>query len=220
MAWIREGGEWVPSVLPDAFGGLPRIAAAGPSGVVVVGYRPTLRGQNPVFWHLAADGSWTAEADPLLAAAPGPEAGECGPPPSSAVDFLVLDRALAVACLGDTPITFRAWSPRCDGCFGESVPNGRPAWLATPGTNQLPITALEGFDGSSSSVVLGPGIDQDPGWAGKWLELTGHFDDPASASCRLAPAVEEELYYAGQQSVVDGCRQQFVVTSVTPVAGP
>ncbi|MEP6681395.1 MAG: hypothetical protein ABJB65_07950 [Chloroflexota bacterium] len=219
MTWIRARGGWVPSPLPGAFGGLPRVAAAGPSGVVVVGYRPTLRGQNPVFWHLAADGSWAAEKRPLLTAAPSPAPGECGSPPANAVDFMVLDHALAVACLGSTPITFRAWSPRCDGCFGASDA-GRPAWLATPGANQIAVTALEGFDGWSSSVVLAPGVNPDPAWTGKWLELTGHFDDHASASCRLTPSPEEELYYAGRQSVVDGCRQQFVVTSVVAVEGP
>ncbi len=220
MAWIRERGQWVPSPLPHAFGGLPRIAAAGPSGVVVVGYRPTLRGPNAVFWRMAADGSWSAEDDPLLAAAPNPSTGECRPPPSSAVDFMVLDHALAVACLGDTPITLRAWAPPiCQGCFGQSGA-GQPAWLAMPGTNQVTITALEGFDGWTTPVVLAPPISPDPAWSSKWLELTGHFDDPASATCRTTPSIEEELYYAGRQSVVDTCRQQFVVTSVAPVEGP
>jgi hypothetical protein len=220
MAWIREETTWTRSPLPDAFGGLPRIGAGGPSGVVVVGYRPTLRGPNPVVWHLAADGSWAPEADPILALVADPSPDQCGPAPSTAVDFVVLDHALAVACLGDTPVTFRAWSPECPGCFGDASPgNGMPAWLATPGNNQLAISPIEGFDGWWASVVLDPTLEQDPAWKRTWLEVTGHFDDPAAKACRSTPSRDEELYYAGRQSVVDTCRQQFVVTSVTPVPG-
>ncbi|MDQ2941876.1 MAG: hypothetical protein M3R05_06780 [Chloroflexota bacterium] len=219
VAWIREGTTWTQSPLPHAFGGLPRIAAAGPSGVVLVGYRPTLRGQNPVFWHLAADGSWTPEADPLLTVVADPSSDECGPAPATAADFLVLDHALAVACLGDTPLTFRAWSVECS-CFSDAPPGGVPAWLATPGSNQLALSPIESFDGWWAPAVLDPSLKQDRAWRLAWLEVTGHFDDPAAAGCRLTPSRDDVASYQGRQSVIDSCRQQFVVTSVVPVPGP
>ncbi|MDQ2934894.1 MAG: hypothetical protein M3R49_07905 [Chloroflexota bacterium] len=220
MAWIREGTTWTQSPLPDAFGGLPRIAAAGPLGVVVVGYRPTLRGQNPVFWHLAADGSWVPEADPLLPLVADPSADQCGQVPTTAVEFVVLDRALAVACFGGIPLSFRAWSAGCPGCFGDAPLNGMPAWLATPGSNQLSLSPIEGFGDWWVPVVLDPTLKQDHAWKETWLEVTGAFDDPAAKACRSTPSRDEEPYYTGRQSVIDNCRQQFVVTSVAPVPGP
>jgi len=220
LAWIRDGSSWTRSPLPDGFGGIPRIAAAGPTGVVVVGYRITSRGQNPVVWHLEGDSSWAPEAAPLLPEVEDPATDQCDPPPSTAVDFVLLDRAAAVACLGDAPVTFRAWSVSCPDCFGSAYGNGTGAWLATPGNNQLGLSPIQSSEGYWSSVVLDPALQQDPAWDGAWLEVTGHFDDPGAQACRLTLSTDDELYYAGRQSIVDGCRQQFVVTAVTPVDGP
>ena len=220
LVWIRDAATWTRSALPDGFGGLPRIAAGGQAGVVVVGYRVTSRGQNPVFWYLEGDSSWAPEQDPLLPVVADPSTDECGPAPSTGIDFVVLDHSLAVACLGDAPITFRAWSVACPDCFGPAYGNGMPAWLATPGANQLALSPIKAFDGYWNSVVLDPALPKDSTWAGAWLEVTGHFDDPRAQACRLTLSTDDELYYAGRQSVVDGCRQQFVVTAVTPVDGP
>ena len=219
MAWIRDGTAWRRSSLPPTFGGVPRFAAGGNAGLVVVGYRPTLRGQNPIFWHQAVGGPWTPEADPVLTAAADPSSSQCGPAPATAADFMALDHALAVACLGDTPLTFRAWSLECSGCFGGGG-SGTPAWLATPDTNQIALSPIERFDGWWAPGVLDPALKQDRAWQDTWLEVTGHFDDQAAKTCELTPTRDEEAYYTGRQSVIDGCRQQFVVTSVTPVPGP
>lgn len=221
MTWIREGAAWRRSPLPLTFGGIPRIAAGTPDGVVVVGYRPTLRAQNPVLWHEAPDGHWAPEADPLLPLVSDPSSAECGPPPATAVDFVLLERALAVNCLGDTPISFRAWSVNCVGCFDE-LPRvtATPRWLVTPGGSQLALSPIEGFDNWWAPVVLDPALKKDPAWKEAWVDVTGHFDDPAAKECRSPPRAEEEPYYGGRQQVVDGCRQQFVVTAVTPVPGP
>jgi len=221
MTWIHEGTAWRRSPLPLTFGGIPRIAAATPGGVVVVGYRPTLRAQNPVLWHETPDGHWAPEADPLLPLVSDPSSDECGPPPATAVDFVLLERALAVSCLGDTQISFRAWSVNCVGCFDE-LPRvtAMPRWLVTPGGSQLALSPIEGFANWWAPVVLDPALKTDPAWKETWVDVTGHFDDPAARECQSPPRGEEELYYGGRQQVVDGCRQQFVVTAVTPVPGP
>jgi hypothetical protein len=106
------------------------------------------------------------------------------------------------------------------GCFGGATGSGIPAWLATPDTNQLALSPIEGFDGWWPTAVLDPRLKQDPAWKKTWLEVTGHFDDPAAAGCRLTPSRDEEASYQGRQSVIDACRQRFVVTSLTPVPGP
>lgn len=63
-------------------------------------------------------------------------------------------------------------------------------------------------------VVLDPSLGFDDAWVRTWVEVTGHFDDPAAATCRWIPSPAEEQWYAGRQQVIDGCRQQFVVTAV------
>lgn len=218
LAWIRHGSSWARSPLPSSFGGVPRVAAAGRSGFVVLGYRPTLRGPNPVIWHQAADGSWAPEADPLLAAVPDPSPADCGPPPRDALDFTLLDRGAATVCLGAAPLTFRAWSVPCGGCYVEPGGRRQPAWLAEPGINQLSLSPIE--SGSGWQAVLAPTLAFLASWNSHWVEVTGHFDDPIALSCQWVPGPDELIYYSGRQDVVDGCRQQFVVTAVRLVDGP
>jgi hypothetical protein len=54
----------------------------------------------------------------------------------------------------------------------------------------------------------------DPAWAGAWLDLTGHFDDVESSTCHYEPVPADIAYWGGPQSVINGCRQAFVVTGV------
>jgi len=217
LVWAEDDGVWRRSTLPASFGGLPRFVAGGPAGFVAVGYRPTLRGSNPVFWHATDGGTWAPEPSPLLEVGPDPSVGECGSSPADAVEWAVLDRVTAIVCFGDQPLTVRAWSASCGGCYGPTTGNREPAWLAEPGLNQLYLSPVEGFDGWWTSVALDPSLAWDPTWVRTWVEVTGHFDDPASATCTWTPQPEEVQWYTGLQQVIDGCRQQFVVTAVTVV---
>ena len=238
LAWDSLDGEvWTRMRLPaGGFGVIPRQAAVGPTGAVIIGNRQTLRGENPIFWHqspliicgtsaeetprCSAGAPWAPEPSPLLEVVADPSPAECGPPPRTGLDFVTLDRALAVVCFGDTPITLQAWSVGCEGCYGASDGTYQPGWLATPGSNQLFLAPITGF--SSMPVVMSPALADlpDPTWAPRLVEVTGHFDDPAAASCHWTPAPSQESYYSGQRWVIDGCRQQFVVTAVTVLQSP
>lgn len=237
MAWTEGGATWTRTRLPADFGGIPRLAAAGPAGFVVEGSRPTPRGSNPILWHSTDGESWVSEPSPLLDLAPAPSADECGSPPGEMADLALIDRVTAVVCQGDASLTMRAWSASCPGC-GPPCPScfpfgGEPQWLAEPGWNQLFLSPVEDDKSLLFSVVLPPALEWDPAWIQTWVEVTGHFDDPAAASCRWTTLpgqvqgrefrrvfVPAEEWYAGHPRVTEGCRQQFVVTAVTPVAGP
>jgi len=52
------------------------------------------------------------------------------------------------------------------------------------------------------------------------VELTGHFDDPASGTCHWAPDPHGAQTISSAQQTINSCRQQFVVTRVRVVAGP
>ena len=220
LVWSGDGGSWARSRLPASFQGIPSEAAAGPTGVVVVGRRPSLRGDNPILWHRSATGRWLPEADPIVPEIPDPSTDDCPPLPTDFAAFTVVDAAAVIVCHGDTPTTFRAWSVLCDGCGGGYWSNAEPAWLLNPQENQLGLSPTDWTDGGWQSVVVSTALTMEDSWADTWLEVTGHFDDPASATCHVEPRAEDLTYFSGQRSVIDQCRQTFVVTEVKVVNGP
>ena len=221
LVWELEPTGWTRSVLPEAFDGIPRVAAPGPAGFVVVGNRPTLRGMNPIFWHETDGGEWAPERSPLLRLEPDPAPDECAPPPRDALEFAVLDRVLATACLGGQSITIQVWAARCEGCYGAGVGAYQTDWLMGMTSEQLYLSPVEDDSGGWwSPSPVHPSLEYDSSWVGKWLEVTGHFDDPAASECRWAPGPEELWYYEGRRAAVDQCRQQFVLTQVSVLSGP
>jgi len=219
LVWSLDGQRWLRAALPETFGGFPQIAAAGPGGVVVLGHRPTSRGDNPIFWHRTPIGAWLPEGQPVIGLVPDPAADACEPLPHDILAIGVLDRAAAVVCFGDAPIRFRAWSVKCDECYGTGPGVSRPAWLLTPSTNQLFLSPVESGTDWQTNGVLSPTLKVDASWTGAWLDVTGHFDDPESATCHYEPGIDDLLYWGGPQTTIDQCRQTFVVTDVKVVPG-
>jgi len=221
FVWTLGPEGWARSRLPAAFDGIPRLAAGGPMGLVVVGSRPTSRGLNPIIWHQTASGSWAPERSPTLPVTPDPTPDECGAPPRDALDYVVLDRVLAIACLGGEPITFRAWAAECEGCYGSGDGTSEGAWLLGLTGDQLYLSPVRDDTGGWwNPAVVHPSLEYDASWPRNWLEVTGHFDDPAASNCRHTPSPAELWWYEGRQATVNQCRQQFVVTEVTVVSGP
>jgi hypothetical protein len=184
--------------------------------VVVLGYRHTLRGENPIAWHRTSGGSWLPEPDPLLTVVPDPATDECARLPTELLEFIHVDSAAVISCYGDAPITFEAFSVRCDDCSYAEEGNPQPAWLLNPGSNQLFLSPEESTDGNWwSTGVLGPGITRNEAWTDTWIEVTGHFDDPAAATCRSEVTADSVSYWTGLQALIERCRLTFVVTDVT-----
>jgi hypothetical protein len=221
LVWTLDGGTWTRAELPASFGGIPMAAAAWPGGVVAVGHRPNLRGDNPILWHLTPGGGWLPESDPIMAFVPEPTNGECPALPTDFLEFAVADASGIVACHGAEPFSFRAWSVPCDqGCYGyEGM--AEPAWLLQPTDNQLYLTPTATNDGGWwSNAVVSPRLKVDRSWASAWVELTGHYDDPAAATCRRQPTADELQWWSGQQALITQCRTTFVTTDVKVVSGP
>jgi hypothetical protein len=232
LAWSTDGSSWRPQELPSDFGGFPFAVAAVGRDVVAVGHSWTIRGDDPVIWHEAGGGPWQAEADPVIPRSPAPSGSACSGLPSDMIGWLGLDPATVVACMGDASITFRAWSSPCchsqpdPGCVQGScgrVPTGlEPAWLAAPNLNVLALAPTDSDWVPSTQVLLHPVLGELPplAWSNTWLEVTGHYDDPAAVDCRWTPTTEWLAVYRGRAEQVVACRQQFVVTAVKVVSGP
>jgi hypothetical protein len=211
--WVRETSGWVRRTLPEAYRGLPRLAAGGPAGYVLVGSRPNSRGANPVLWHYAAGGSWEPETDPIVRELPDPTAAECEGVGHELLDLMNGSGAIIADCIGDRPITLRAWSSTCEDCYWQAPGTFEAEWLVQP-ANLLYLSPIEGGDWGWLEAVLPPSMPNRARWEGRWLEVTGHYDDPASSSCRWEPTGEDETWYEGREVIVSQCRGRFVVDRV------
>ena len=220
LVWTGTGTQWLRSSLPGSFGGIPAVAAAAAGRVVVIGHRPDLRGDNPIAWHRTAGGGWLPEPDPMLDLVPDPSTDDCPALPTTYLDFMVIDSAAMIACYGAAPITFPAYSASCYQCGGEQEGKPQPAWLINSSVNALYLAPNDSNGGWSSTAVLAPDLTLDPAWTNEWIEVTGHFDDRAAATCHIEPTVDMIPWWSGQGSVITQCRQTFVVTTVKVVSAP
>ena len=138
--------------------------------------------------------------------------------PSDYVEFARQPALLQLVCMGNRDLTLTAWwsgpSP-FEGCI-DSPPGvdwlycarALGGWLA-PSPDEVGITWLSVAVDPASGVVL-----PEPG---RWVEVAGHFDDPAAAACNVVPGAPDAELAAWTQ--VLQCRSTLVVGSMVEVAG-
>ena len=225
-AWVGDASGWRALSTPVAgFGTVVRQAAAGPEGLVVAGQRIGETGATPVFWHLRQDGSWHAELQPIGDQLNEHVAGGCEPSPTTAIAFAAMRAGTALACYGDRPITFDAWSGDCRACWGRLARwwDGEPSWLAHP-QQPLLLMPYEGYpdQGWYRAGILPPDESWRDEWSAAWVTVTGHFDDPACAQSGAPPeplppggrSVDPLTSWQGSDLDRWRCRTAFVVTEV------
>ena len=212
--WMRSGDAWQRHRLPRDYYGIPRLAAGGPAGYLLVGSSPAALGDNPTLWSLSSRGVWQVQTTTLIDPVANPSEQDCASFTNDLIELMRNSR-MRIACFGDAPVTIRAYSMACEGCSYEYPGTADPEWLVQPTeANRLYLSPAEGEGWEYLEAVLAPSLELNPRWTDRWLEVTGHFDDPASGSCRRIPPPEEEYWYGGRQSVIDECRNRFVVTKV------
>jgi hypothetical protein len=148
-----------------------------------------------------------------------PVAPRCPPFVGDVIDLVNLHPAERLACFDNRPMTLGPVTLR--GEPNKTFPSkGTPAWLAETATIAMfGSQGPEGVDGPLR-VRSDPSVGSLP--VGSWLEITGHFDDPAARGCTRswvgsadsAPSPES----AAEQ--VLACREQFVITAVKAVPTP
>src|SRR5262245_56906267 len=106
--------------------------------------------------------------------------------------FDIRDRVLA--CFGDDDVTFTAFRADPEGLGGLSAYAVEPKWLDTwtvlGGQYYLladDTQVAPGFYGGPyMTVAVPPNLEATfKKLDGKWVSVTGHFDDPAAQSCRV-----------------------------------
>ncbi len=225
LAWAGNGRQWRRIGTPDGGFGQPvTVVAAGPTGVLALGTEPNGVVSDPVLWHLRNDGQWARPTQSIIPPTPQPSPADCGNPPDTAVEFMGLDPTVAVPCFGDRQMTFTAWSVRCRGCHGGGVLGPRPGigWLMNPARTflLLPIEDRSGTNGYTREAIPARDLEWRDSYVGRWLRITGHYDDPTAAECGRLPAPTGEFYWLGPNAQASYCRRQFVVTEATAVNGP
>ena len=174
-----------------------------------------LRPEGGVAAVAAPNGSITpppTSAIPVLPTGPLSASGQCPADPvtiGQVVGLAPIDRA---ACFGSRQLKFRAWvvdpgEGYGGACADVVTPWLQPCvlpdwWLASDRAAQVHLDA-----------VKRPGAAGDIKGVGRWVNVTGHFDDSAAATC--APGAGPTA--VGEPPVgwfVLRCREQFAVTRI------
>jgi hypothetical protein len=136
------------------------------------------------------------------------------------IDLVQFHPAERLVCFGSRPITL-APVILADGAGSTAQATGSPPWLADAATIKMFGRAgMDGVDGpllvraNPSAVATLP--------IGVWLEITGHFDDPAAAGCRRSWAADVggTISPESVEEQVLSCREQFVITEFHSVPAP
>lgn len=152
----------------------------------------------------------------LEAAAPP----ECPAPPPTVVSLSEMQSTLRLVCFDDEDMTFVAWWPELpdDAGLGGAcaASDTEVAWLVCQNINYNWLAESPEESQNRLAMSLDPSSGVTMPERGQWVEVTGHFDDPAAQDCGQAAEAMETS--AGE--VVFNCRLQFVPSAVVVTTAP
>ena len=209
-------------------GGVPsQLAMSGATGstsIAAVGYRVNSAGDiRPELWHSNDGSTWSAVDGDLLGVLPVVPTGPCpGTTPTAIEDFLAMAPPLWPVCFGSQALKIRGVTRNCD-CGGVTGEQGSPSWLIDPlgfgDVYLVPRVVPAETGGGAFTVKINPAHPVKVPAAGTYVELTGHFADPAAATCRIYsnPGAFGPVVTKGRTVAV--CEQTFVLTAIRTLPG-
>jgi len=214
--WSNDAAGWHPHRLPSSFGGPAVTGAANAGTVVLIGQRSSILGSTPVMWSGQEDSTLHPESEPLIPAVPDLSAADCSRYSRDLLELMTQRSQIQVHCFGNAPVTFTVHVPTCDECMGDPGDEPwTPAWLMLSKPDRyLHMAPVSSDDYGWFDGILAPGVRAGD-WEHRWVRVTGHFDDPAARTCQMHSSPGGDFGFASRQQVIDGCREVFVVTSVT-----
>ena len=231
ITWTStDGGSWHRSNLDaTTFGGgvpsqVAMSGAAGSTSMVAVGYRVNSAGDiRPELWHSDDGSTWSAVGEDLLGVLPVVPSGPCpATTPTAIEDFLAMAPPLWPVCFGSHTLKIRGVTTNCD-CGGVTGEQGSPPWLIDPlGYSEVylvPRVVPADTNGAGLTVRSNPAHPVTIPVAGTYVELTGHFADPAAATCRISSFPGAFGRVAPRGRTVAICEQTFVLTGIRTLPG-
>lgn len=226
--WATEdGASWEPAAaLAGGWSTIPHAAFGSRAGLLVAD--GLTDAADPRLWKLDGD-EWREIRSAVLGSSAGPPE-PCPGPPRDGLDFVLLDPMTGLRCFGDATLTFRAYAISCLACERfRLVEPWEPAWLAPPARlwhmpgqgesarRSIFLAPYETYSTAFAATMLAESLTFSDAWADQWVEVAGHFDDPASKGCRQILDEISSTTYLGRAADVATCRLAFVVTDVTLV---
>jgi hypothetical protein len=150
---------------------------------------------------------------------PTDAAEACPEPPHTVVSLSEMQYTFRLVCFDSDDMTFVAWWPEPP----DAGPGGSCAasetdvvWLVCQNTNPNLLGASPDEAGDRFSLSVDPDSGVTMPERGQWVEVTGHFDDPAAQDCGQAA----ESMEMDEGELVFNCRLQFVPTAVVVTTAP
>ena len=177
----------------------------------------------------SADGALAAVGAVLVATSPDATVadwtGDAGPPracPTGRIDIVAIvarPNSDRLRCFGSRPLRFRAWVAGPTDLGGVSAYRGIPAWLNDPFGYGTFLQAVDAPFGRANVLVghLRPGVRFSR--VNTWATVTGHFDDPAAATCRFI-AYEASTEPVPKARAISHCRSEFAITAIVRTTAP
>ena len=146
---------------------------------------------------------------------------QCPEPPFTIESLSEMQSTLRLICFDAEPMTFRAWWPEEPDDVGQGgaacpAADTELAWLVCHNTSDNGLNADPSEPGRRLTASIDPASAVEMPDRGQWVEVTGHFDDPAAQGCGDVA----ELIGSDQGAVVFDCRLQLVLSAVAPTAAP
>ena len=226
IAWTSaDGHTWHKTDLPvDTFGGgVPDLGATTTSAFVALGWEVNTDGRAVSRIWRSDDGTAWAQVDgDLLGVLRAPLTGPCPAAiPTTVEGFTAMEPVLWPTCFGDKTFKVRGAMSDCGGCGGAGVVEGTPAWLLDPlgySTIYLAPAVVPADTGGGFGGMIDPAhpVGTIPPFDTS-VELTAHFDDAASPTCRLIPFDGFIGPLGPPAQTIARCRQTLVISKITIV---
>jgi hypothetical protein len=147
-----------------------------------------------------------------------PSAAVACPEETSDINSIIaMDPSARLNCLGGRPITLPAYIPFQEHVCGDT--GIEPSWLGACAE----IVDLHG-EANDFSADLPARMHPSTGLQAVrlkqriWVQVTGHFDDPAALTCHQTPP-PGVVAQPAEATILD-CRRQFVITELHEIAAP
>ena len=219
----RDGAAWQQDPWTTKPEAQASIAALAASSDVIVGVGATAGNRVGAWLALGPDAGspLDLQRDPVYTGCPG--GTTVASPTLLLSDLFRLSDAKRVACFGATTIHVRGYLATPDGLRGTCGPETvTPTWL-TGGCPSYPMGWLESlatsFGAATTLEVFASGASADALAQGQWVDIRGHFDDPASTTCRRVDTSTGQLAEPAKTTIAF-CRSHFVATLVTRSSAP